>query len=208
MPFILHMRHAFRIGILVLAAGLILALPLTARAADVSGTIDESTVSIIGSWIMRLIFRNTNNTTINNTVNATSNSGRNEVSSADDQSGTTIQTGGTYTAAMVENEANNNFISVEAESPDGTDATVADTSDESDVGIETTDTIDSDVENTNEAVTTNDINTESNSGENRVRSDDDLDTVLVDTGASQTGSGLSNLFNIDIFHLVRRIRPR
>ena len=188
----------------VLSVALI--MPLTADASMVTGTRDESTVNIVGSWIMRLLFRNTNNATINNNVTTTANTGRNEVESVDDQSGTTIQTGAAYTAGTVENEANNNFTSIDAESPNGTDDSVADTSDESEVNVSTTDTIETDMENKNNADANNSINTDSNSGENKVKSDDELKTVLVSTGSSGSGSGVSNVFNLNAFSLIRRIR--
>jgi len=190
----------------VLSAALI--APMTTYASTVTGVHNESVVNIVGSWIMRLLFRNTNNATINNNVTTTANTGRNEVESVDDQSGTTILTGAAYTAGSVENEANNNFTSIDAESPDGTDDTVTDTADESAVNISTEDTIGTDIENENNADANNDINTNSNSGENKVKSDDELKTVLVNTGASGSGSGVSNLFNIDVFSLIRRMRTR
>ena len=200
-------KRFWRMGVAVIVSVMMVA-PLTTHATTVTGTRDESVVNIVGSWIMRLLFRNTNNTTIVNNVSTTANSGRNEVESADDQTNTTIQTGAAFTAGVVENEANRNFVSVEAESPDGMDVEVTDTTDEADVNVSTTDTIETDMENKNNADATNNIRTDSNSGENRVRSDDELKTVLVNTGISDSGSGVSNLFNTDIFTLIRRIRTR
>jgi len=190
-------------GLAVLA----LAVAVPASAATVGVTDDESRVGITSSWFASLFQRVFHTTDIDNAVvDSSSNSGRNTIVSDDDQSNTSIGTGGTTSATLVDNTAGNTATLADVESSDGTTDTVSDTTDESRVNIDYDDEVDDDFRVENEADVENNITSDADAGRNTVDSGDDLDFAAVTTGTADSATGLSNMFGTVLRDFFRTIR--
>lgn len=177
------------------------------QAATVDNVENESSVLVRGIWFFRLLLQNDNTAQIGNNITTSARSGENVVDSLDDQSDTTLMTGGTFSGSAVENTANTNETVVDVESTPSTDDSVDTVTDESSVELTTEDSIDNQAQTANEVVVENNVDTTSDTGLNRVTSGDDLDRTTLWTGIANSATAVSNWFNREMFSFVRRLRP-
>lgn len=178
-----------------------------AEAAVIKNIFDSSAGTSVAAWLIKVKMLNSNGTDINNnSVTSTANSGANVVASADDQSGTVMNTGATDASTGVSNTANTNVLSENYESADGVDNTI-DNVDDSSAGTATSsDTLDNEMTNSNAVVVDNAVDAKANSGTNVNTSGDSLTGSGVTTGASSAETLLDNFFNSNLKEVVRRIK--
>lgn len=193
----------------------------SADAARISGIKDSSTGTSLATWSILATIRNTNNTGITNVVASSGNSGGNVATSADDQSDTQITTGAAQSTTGVEgvapalvggttpgNVANTNVVSESLETPDGADNNVELVDDSSAGSATSTDLVNNDIVNLNTITVGNTVDSDGNSGTNVVSSADSLSGTRVTSGASNSGTFLSQDFNLNIKEVIRTVKQR
>jgi len=177
-----------------------------ASAATITNVNDESSAHTLAQWLLNLVSTNSNTAVITNSVSATANSGGNAVTSADDQTGTSITTGDSSSAVLVDNTANANYTTADIESGGGGTDTIDQVNDDSTVTAESHDQATETETNTNLVTVNNELSATANTGGNIVTSGDGLDGTTVSSGVTDSASGLANLFNINVRNIIRTIR--
>lgn len=192
----------------ILAAAGITAMALSVSvvsAATVKNVSDDSTATSAANYLIKVLMKNNNSATINNNVSATGNSGGNTFASADDQSGTEIHTGNSTSGVLVENSANNNMIEAEYTSYDGTTDLIDGVNDSSTASTTLTDTLDNDMENSNNVTVDNVVFSNADTGNNTVTSGDSLEDTKGFTGIAQALTGVASDFNFN-FKKIKRTK--
>lgn len=198
------MRKIRKLSIAMTLFAVLFAFPASAVVVD--GVSDSSTVESFASWLISLFVTNNNNAILTNNVTSSGNSGGNNFVSSDDQQNTQLTTGDSRSATLVENSANNNFVSQEYESSEGADHTITEVSDSSVASVSQDDTLTNNVTNNNDVRTTNNVDASADTGNNLVSSGDSLKDSSAATGIADAVTGVSNLFNFNLNNIIRRIR--
>ena len=179
----------------------------SASAATVGKISDESRVNLSTKLLVTLFNRFFHNSTIrNDSVDSSSNSGGNTLDGKDDSGDWSIQTGDVTSAGLVENTANATEVTGDLETPDGSDITVTEVSDESTVNASTDEDLDDDELIENNQDVTNVQSASTNTGDNTGVSGDELYRASIKTGMGDSAVGTSNVFNMIAKMWTRRVR--
>lgn len=199
---VIYMKKIFA-GLTIAALAFFMVLPT--QAAIVTDISDSSTGLSVAGWLIKVVMKNLNNAGIGNVVVTTSSSGSNSFTSADDQSGTSIDTGAANLTSTTGNVANNNVLGEEYESSNGATNTIDNVSDDSDGTATSDDELNNDMDNNNHVDVGNTVDATSDSGSNAVVSGDSLTGSSAKTGATSAITSLTNSFNFNLKSVVRRI---
>ncbi len=187
-------------------AALALVFSGAAYAASVSDIFDDSIGTSFATWLIKVNMINHNGAGIlNSSINASASSGGNSVSSADDQSATSITTGDTDSASLAQNEANTNVLEEEYDSADAVDNQVSEVSDSSTGEALSDDTLQNDMNNENGVEVDNDVDATSEAGANSVASGDSLTGASIGSGGAVAASGALSFFNTNFKSVLRHL---
>jgi hypothetical protein len=186
-------------------AALVLGLAGTASAA----VSDDSSLTVTNNFSMDIMIRNINRANISNSIGAFAFTGGNTITGEDDVNNSTLTTGDADAWAEVENHANNNMthVDVNVESA-GASAGGIEVSDDSDATLTTTESIDYEVTNQNDAEVSNDASSSADTGLNSI-SGEDVEGVRLETGRSRATTVIYDSINnsdMHAFFTLRRAR--
>lgn len=185
-------------------AALVLAGSFPIASADVRNVTDESTVSVASTNRFNLLMRINNNAQITNNVTAIATTGGNVIRSEDDMENVSLVTGNADAVIEVSNMANNSHVSVAVDSA-MPNHSVTNVDDESRVVIDDREVVDFDIQENQTVAVENNVPVYSDTGMNRIISENDMENVTVRTGTATAATLVENIFNFSSTEITRRM---
>ena len=177
-----------------------------AGAATINSVSGGSSAASTATSSLKLKVSNSNTASITNSVTTGSDSGDNTVRSKFDQNGTMVTTGNVTAAAVVDNAANSNETDVTSDVGGSGGSNISNVTAGSAAATTDTDTVKHKVTNSNTVSVDNSITAGGTTGGNLIRSKSGtLNNVTLGTGTSDTASGLTNTFNVNLQSVTRTI---
>jgi hypothetical protein len=186
------------------AIALLVASPAAAFNTSVTNVLDSSWVGAFAKWKLKVNMTTFNDAAVTTYVDSKSETGDNKIESNDDMENTTITTGDADAASLSDTTANTNSLEEDLNGSEDGDTTIDNVDDDSSVIVKVEDENEEDVNTTNFATVNDDVDADSDTGDNKLESDDSLTNGHIATGKAMTAAGGVKLLNSTIKTILRR----
>ena len=183
---------------------LVLATVGPTSAATIENVSEESEVTFTFSSLLNLLVNNTSMATITNNVTSVSSTGGNTITADDDLEGVTLETGDAAAAIAVENIANDSEVNIDVESANTSDTEISNVEEESTVEVTEEQEENIEVNNEQEVDVDNQTAAVASTGGNFLDADE-IEGLVVRTGAAETAVLIENMFNFSSLNIMRRV---
>lgn len=179
-----------------------------ADASSIKKVLDDSLATVTSSFDIFVKMANHNDIDLVNSASSGSNSGGNAIVSGDSLTTTSVTTGDTGAATMVDNTGNSNALTedVQTDEDDGASGpAIEDVEDSSTAVIAQSDTVDNEMGNWNAGPVDNTASSDADAGNNAVASADDQSGTTIVAGKALSGTVIVNLLHTNIKDILREV---
>jgi len=185
------------------ALALMVATPAAAFTTNVTNVFDDSWVGAFAKWKLKINMTSTNSAVVYTKVEGDADTGDNKIESKDDMSNASISTGDADTAALSDTTANTNALEEDLNGSGDGHNYVDNVDDDSSVIVKFEDENEENVNFANAAVVNDDVDADSDTGDNEIESDDSLTNGHIVSGKALTAAGAIKLLNSNIKSIIR-----